>query len=341
MAFLFKRNNGVYYIVSHVNGKQVWLSTGTRDLIEANTIFQSFLSSFARPRHMTLSDLMQRILQYARLNHKQGTVNLFNISFKRLIACLGNKPTRFLTPLDVETFKGYLKKEVSDVTTNDYLRSLKTAFNIAFRLKLVESNPFKDCRMFRIARKTPAYLKKEEFIKLLQSVKDHRFGLLVLFAALTGMRRGEIVSLRWVDIDTNSRLITIQNSEVFTVKAMRSRTIPMNQEAFNLILNISKDSEYVFVDADGNPYKAGTVTKKFKQIVRNSGLSERIHLHSLRHSYASWLVQSEIPLAEIQSLLGHSSVVTTQLYVHLDHEHLRNAVEKLQLVEFSPKALTQ
>lgn len=104
-----------------------------------------------------------------------------------------------------------------------------------------------------------------------------------------------------------------------------------NQEAFTLLLNIPKESDYVFVDADKKPYKAGTVTQKFKQIVRASGLSDRIHLHSLRHSYASWLVQSSIPLAEVQKLLGHSSVVTTEIYAHLEHENLRNAVETIQL----------
>jgi integrase/recombinase XerD len=284
---------------------------------------------------------MQRILQYARLNHKQSTVNLFSISFKRFIACLGNKPTRFISTLDVETYKEHIIKEVSMVTANDYLRSLKTAFNIALRLNLVESNPFKECRMFRIARMTPAYLQKEEFVKLLGSITDPRFGLLVLFAALTGMRRGEIVSLRWSDIDMNSRLINIQNSEYFTVKAMRPRTIPMNQDVFSLLLNIPKESDYVFVDEQRKPYKAGTVTKKFKRFAAKAGITDRIHLHSLRHSYASWLVQSSIPLAEVQKLLGHSSVVTTQIYAHLEHENLRNAVETIQLSHSVVNALPE
>ena len=74
--------------------------------------------------------------------------------------------------------------------------------------------------------------------------------------------------------------------------------------------------------------------------VRGCCLPEKIHLHSLRHSYASWLIQSEISLVEIQKLPGYSSVTTTQIYAHLDHEHLRNAVEKIQLLEFTENALT-
>ena len=331
MASLFKRNNGVFYAISRNTGKQVWLSLETRDAEEANGRFLSLLPSLDGPRHLTLSGLLQRILQYAKLNYKKGTANLFNISFTRLIACLGNKPTRFVTALDVETYKGYLVKDVTLVTANDYLRSLKSAFNIALRLKLVESNPFKECRMFRIPKITPAYLGIKEFVRLLHSIDDRRFRLLVSFAALTGMRRGEIVNLRWIDIDLGSRLINIQNSEYFTVKAMRPRTIPMNQDVFSLLLNIPKQSDYVFVDEEMKPYKAGTVTKKFKRFAVKAGLSDRIHLNSLRHSYASWLVQSSVPLAEVQKLLGHSSVVTTQIYAHLEHENLRDAVETIQL----------
>jgi integrase len=341
MASLFRRKNGIYTIVYWANGKQKWLSTGTRDYREAYAHYLSILPSRDRPRLMRLADIMQRVLQYAQLNHKKGTFDLFKISFTRLIACIGNKPIRFITALDVEAFKEYLIKEVSKVTANDYLRSLKTAFNIGLRLNLVVSNPFKDCKMFRIPHVTPTYFRKEEFGLLLRTITDQRFRLLVLFAALTGMRRGEIVNIRWVDIDMSARLIFIQNSENFTVKAMRSRTIPMNPDAFNLLRDVPRESEYVFVDAERKPYRAGTVTKKFKRFVKTCGLSEKIHLHSLRHSYASWLVQSEIPLAEVQKLLGHSSVVTTQIYAHLEHEHLRNAVEKIQLAEFIPKALTE
>ncbi len=256
------------------------------------------------------------------LTTKRGHSNLFKISFTRFIACVGNKPTRVLTALEIEQFKEHLIREVSKVTANDYLRSLKTAFNIGLRLNLVKANPFKECKMFRIPLVQPTYLRKDEFVLFLRTITDRRFGILVLFAALKGMRRGEIVNARWGDIDMNARFIYIQNSENFTVKAMRSRTIPMNRDVYNLLQNIPKESEYIFIDAEEVPYKAETVTKKFKRMAREFGLPEKIHLHSLRHSYASWLIQSEISLVEIQKLLGHSSVTTTQIYAHLDHEHL-------------------
>ena len=79
------------------------------------------------------------------------------------------------------------------------------------------------------------------------------------------------------------------------------------------------------------------LTHKFTDYARVAGLKRKLHFHSLRHTYASWLVQSSTPLAEIQKLLGHSSVVTTQIHSHLEEEHLRGAAEKIRLEEFTPK----
>lgn len=337
MACLFKRNSGIYTIVYWARGKQKWLSTRTRDEAEARAIYESIRPSLDHPRLMTIRNLNERILEYARLNYKKGTHDLFRTSFKRLIAAVGNKPTRFVSPVDIETFKGCLIKEVSAVTSNDYLRSLKTAFNIGLRLNLVESNPFRQCRMFRVPPIQPVYLQKEEFARLLQSITDPCLARLIVFAALTGMRRGEIVNLHWADVDLNARLLHIQNSEGFTVKAMRPRTIPMNLDVFKLLSNTPKNAEYVFLDSSGKPYKAASVTNIFKRAARKCRLPEKIHLHSLRHSYASWLIQSSTPLAEVQKLLGHSSVVTTQIYAHLEHENLRETVTRVQLKEFAQK----
>jgi integrase len=185
----------------------------------------------------------------------------------------------------------------------------------------------------------PAYIPKAEFAKLLIAIDDRRFRNLIVFAVLTGMRRGELVSLRWTDIDLTNRLIHIRNKDDFTAKGMRPRTVPMNQDLFGLFQKMNPESEHVFVDASGKPYQGAWVTKYFKRAVIRCGLPNKIHLHSLRHTYASWLVQSSTPLAEVQKLLGHSSVVTTQIYSHLEEEHLRGAAERIRLDQFAPKGL--
>ena len=246
---------------------------------------------------------------------------------------------RFVSPIDAETLKARLIQRVGKVSANVYIRSLKTAFNMAIRLHLIQDNPFQGCRLFRIPPKDPVYIPKEDFAKVLVAIDDHRFRNLVLFAALTGMRRGELTSLRWLDVDLSSKFMRVTNKDDFTVKGMSSRSIPINLDLFNVLQKMPRESEYVFVGVHGKPYSGPSVTKKFKRIVRKCGLSDKIHFHSLRHSYASWLVQLGTPLAQIQRLLGHSSVVTTQIYSHLEDEHLRGAAERICLDEFTRKGL--
>ena len=211
MASLIKRNNGYYYVIYREGGRQRWMSTHARDEKDAMAYFESIKASLPCNCQIRLEDLRQQILKYANLNFKDGTVALYKAAFKKLIACWGNRPLRFVSALDVETFKEFLIKHVTKVTANDYLRTLKTAFNIAIRLNFAESNPFKGCKMFRIPRVLPAYLQKEEFIRLLHTIPDEHFGRLVFFAALTGMRRGEIVSLRWENVDYRETVARLQS----------------------------------------------------------------------------------------------------------------------------------
>jgi site-specific recombinase XerD len=113
------------------------------------------------------------------------------------------------------------------------------------------------------------------------------------------------------------------------------------QGPFQLIERLPRRADHVFVDRKVMPLKGGYVTKRFKQYIRRAGLSEQFHWHHLRATFASYLVQSSTPLAEVQRLLGHSSVVTTQIYAVVSDDNLRNAADKIHLDEFTPKGLLQ
>lgn len=339
MATLFKRKNGIWYIVYNDSGRRVWMSTHTREKIEADRYYESIKPSLKDHKITCLEDLKRAILEYARINFRKGTADLYRTSLQHLIACEKNKPLRFITRLEAEHFKEYLVCRVSKVSANVYLRTIKTVFNTASRLNLIEENPFKDCRLLRVPMKQPAYLSKQDLSRLLNGLQDDCIRILVLFAILTGMRRGELINLHWSDIDLEKRLVHIRNRDSFVVKGMHPRSVPINQDLYRLILGISRKSDFVFVDKKGRNFNGSFVTKKFKQAVRTAGLSDLIHFHSLRHTFASYLVQSQTPLAEIQKLLGHSSVVTTQIYSHLEEDNLRNATESIRLFEFSPKGL--
>lgn len=216
-------------------------------------------------------------------------------------------------------------------SANVLLRALKAGMNTAVRLELIDRNPFEKTALLRVPPQEPAYLSPMQFAQLLEAIVESTFRTFVVVAVLTGMRRGELIHLRWVDVDLDRRLIRVTNTDEFTVKGMRARVIPINRDLHRILASLPRRSERVLTDGNGRSYSSTAVTKKFKLAVRKAGLPETIHLHSTRHTHASWLLQASTPMSEIQRLLGHSSIETTQIYSHMEQEHLRGAVERLRL----------
>ncbi len=106
----------------------------------------------------------------------------------------------------------------------------------------------------------------------------------------------------------------------------------MNANVYQLLWKMSPEptGEYVFTFA-GMQICADLVTKKFRHCARKAGLNRRVHFHSLRHTFATWLVQGNVSIYEVQKLLGHSSISVTQVYSHLAASELQEAVKKLEI----------
>ena len=116
-----------------------------------------------------------------------------------------------------------------------------------------------------------------------------------------------------------------------TTKNKKTRTVPICEELWNFLNSIKgnkKVSDFVFSKSNGFPFNRDYVSRCFKRAVRAAGLDEDLHLYSLRHSTATNLALKGVPLVVIKELLGHSSIVTTQIYSHADLDSLQKAVGK-------------
>ena len=156
---------------------------------------------------------------------------------------------------------------------------------------------------------------------------------MVIFAVLTGMRRGEITNLRWQDVDLTRKLLAIQSNPTFKTKSGKRRTIPLNETALYILSarHGKETSEYVFT-LNGKKISEGWLTHAFKKAVYDLRLpDDRLHFHSLRHTFASWLVQEGVSIYAVKELLGHSDVKTTQVYSHLQPGELHSTVNKIQI----------
>lgn len=326
MSCLFRRHNGFYYLVTSGKGRRVWRSLHSRDESEARQAFHEIESEQQRKTSLTVRLYAEDLLSRASLSLSGKTVSMYGSAFENFIRICADRPLRKVTPLQVETFKQERAKEVSPVSVNIEIRSLRAAFGEAQRLGLIDRNPFAGARQIRVAHKEGKYLSEREFYSLLGGIQEPTFKDMITFAVFTMMRLGEIVNLRWADIDLEHREIQVRSSENFRVKGGKPRTIPMSDWVYGFLRSSPVKKEHVFQYRNGRPLTTRAVSRRFKKCVRKAGLDDGLHFHSLRHTGISWLVNKGVPPQFVQRIAGHSSLNVTQIYAHVDDRNLVSAV---------------
>ncbi len=210
---------------------------------------------------------------------------------------------------------------VSAATQNRELACLKTLFNKAVEWERVETNPAGKVKKIRENNIKERILSPDEMRRLIDAANPAIRPVLVT-ALNTGMRRNEILSLRWKNVDLVRGYIFIEDS-----KSGRSRNVPVNGEVFEALSGLKQDGEFVFPNAE-----TGTYVKDVKTAFK--GACERakikgLRLHDIRHTAASKMIEAGIDLVTVSKILGHASIQMTMRYAHPTPENMRLAVEKL------------
>lgn len=173
-------------------------------------------------------------------------------------------------------------------------------------------------RLLKEENQVEQLLTEKEKQRLIDCCADH-LRPIVITALNTGMRRGEILRLRWGHVDFCYNQIKVEKT-----KGGRTRSIPMNRAARSVLQFVSKTGAYVF-----SAEKAlKTVKRSFATACRKAGI-EKFRFHDLRHTFASDLVRRGIDLVTVMGLLGHSSITVTMRYAHSQKDEKTRAVEAL------------
>ena len=234
-----------------------------------------------------------------------------------------------ITPHKIEKFKAERARVVAPATVNRHLACLKSIFNKAIAWhKYTSANPVCQVKLFKENNQRLRFLEKEEIAKLLSNCTKH-LRPIVIIALHTGMRKGEILELKWRDVDFRRGIIYLYNT-----KNNEKREIPVNEQVKTALIRTLKHpkSEYIFCKKDGSPI--GDIKKTFFTALRKSGINdvpnkEKIVFHSLRHTFASHLVMSGVDLNTVRELMGHKSPQMTLRYSHLSPSHKKRAVDVL------------
>lgn len=254
-------------------------------------------------------------------------------------------------------------------TVLKYYGFIKLIFDRAIRLEIIkaEDNPMNKVEKPKAEEYIADFYTLTEIRKLLKTVKGDILEIPILIAAVYGLRRGEVLGLKWDAINFNNNTIIIRHtiqkvigngdnqiimSRNLTKTREGYRTLPLNQEVKKALLKhkakiemnkiVFKNSyfirtnEYVCVKQDGSIIKPDHFTKRFAKIMKASGL-RKIRLHDLRHSVGSLLAQNNINVRQIQDFLGHASIRSSNRYTHLQYQSKELSAEIIDANIFENK----
>jgi integrase len=264
----------------------------------------------------------------------------------------GDRRLSEITYLDLETWRNRRKatptmwgKPRADTSVNCDMAILGHMMSKAVEWELLEKSPFKKRKrlMFKVSNQRTRFLSEKEIGDLLKACDDLKtyspyLRPIMETAIFTGMRRGELLGLKWEQI---------RNGQIYLTKTKsgKPRQIPVSDRLAEVLREVRQANqlkfEFVFCDSKGRRFQ--DVNSSFAAAKRRAGI-EDFRFHDLRHTFASRLVMRGASLKTVQELLGHADLTMTMRYAHLSQEHLRDSVNLLNdtpsgkhLVNIDPK----
>ncbi len=337
--FLTKDSKSQYYqIVYFINGKRTKKSTKKTSKEEAQQVLEQFTketNSLPVKQHkITLTRFKEEYLAYTKQSKSQSYIKRsIEPAFKFFIEFIQDVPLESISVKNIDQFINSVYSR-SESAASLYFRTLKASFSKALVWEYIPENPFKKIKAPKVSKSFPVFISENELIEILNKTKTQLFKDIFTAAFYTGMRLGELLNMKWNWVDFNQAAITVKNSKEFKSKSKRERIIPIHpkvKNVFQSIFPIGKQSEnsFVFFRYANIKFNEDFVSKQFKKAVRDAKLNDDVHFHSLRHSFASALVQRGVSLYAVKELLGHEDIKTTQIYSHLQKENLTQAVNLL------------
>lgn len=269
---------------------------------------------------------------YVLVNNKPSEVAAKRKILKHhLLPFFGKMRLDEISKKSIDRFKGaQIKAGLQAKTINNHLTVLRRSLTSAVEWELLPVVP--TVQWLKARRPDFDFFTHEESEQLL-AVAPPGFHAMLTTALKTGLRRGELLVLRWQDVDFRAGAITVRQAlslnVVSTPKSGRSRTVPMSAKLKEILLAHRHDlGPYVFCKDDGLRFTSNEIKRVVPQTCEAAGLRE-LNWHGLRHSFASQLAIAGVPLKVIQELLGHASIEMTMRYAHLAESALQGAVAVL------------
>lgn len=320
------------------------------------------------PSEVTYGELLQEWLEgYCKPNLAARSYSSYKMIVDRHITpALGDIKLQDLKAFHIQSYQSQKLRKgrkdgkdggLSPTTVRKHNHLISQSLNYAVQMEMLKSNPAKTVSAPKREDKEIMYLKKDEIETLLDACPDDGWmEKYIYFSIRTGMRRGEVLGLRWKDVDLNDEVINVnqtlqrvRNKGInFKSPKTRSgrRSIVINSRVVEILNEIRKDQNknklshgkdyytdqnLVFCNDDGSPVNPQGVTRRFKKIAKKAGFPE-LRLHDLRHTHATLLMRNGVNPKVVQQRLGHKNISQTlDTYSHVSTDLQRDAVERISI----------
>lgn len=360
-----RKRGSTYSIVVDIgrdeNGKrkQKWYS-GYKTKKEAEKALADIIAKIEKgeyfePEKITLANYLNYWLEtYALPNVAPTTYASYKQGAEVIARYIGKISLDQLKPIHVQNFISKLQTEtqLSSTSIHQYYGTLNTALNYAIRLQMLRYNPCKAVTPPPKNKNKMKVLSQAEVSKLIEGCKDTPLYLPILLAITCGMRRGEILGLKWDNVDLQAKQIHIEDNltqadgkpfmtDPKTTTGKRSVSVPditisalketkkMQAQQKLMLGSQYKDNGFVCCWDNGEPFRPDYITHAFKKILAKLKLPN-VRFHDLRHTHATLLLAQGVHPKVVQERLGHSSItITLDTYSHLVPNLQQEAAQKI------------
>lgn len=333
MSHLYRRDQ-IYWLAYYQNNKLKRESLKTKDKSAARYLQNKkdrdiMHSSSSAPSQANLC--LPALEEYLTFRKHRATKQSTNKTEHEIRDFLTWGQINKFDQITEKKFQEYLNHKINKLkppTVDRYIASVKAWLNYCVRTYAIFFNPLSNVKKYKSQETTRRFLTKEQIKDILDAAQDPSLyadknpvlSPLVVTAIYTGLRKQELFNLEWEDIDFKRNMLTVRNREGFTTKSKKNRTVELHRKLKVILLKYRKKS--------GKCFDVTNYRRIFARIARKINVPD-LKLHELRHTFASHLIMQGVDIATVAKLMGHSSVTTTEIYMHLTPDHLKNSVNRL------------
>ncbi len=283
-----------------------------RDLfgMEPNITGKEVLSKIHEVNIPALNRLQEQLVLKA---YSENTMRTYSLGFAQLLYALKSYPVDNLTPERLRSYFLYCHKTLK--LSESEIHSRINAVKFYFEQVLHRPKMFIDIPRPKKPMKLPKMLNKAEIKRIIGKTENTKHRLMLKLCYGMGLRVSEVIALKMTDIDNTTMMVRVEQG-----KGKKDRMVPLPESTLNELRSYYiqyKPKIYLFEGQMGGQYSTRSAQQVFKLALDRAGIKKTIGIHGLRHSYATYLLETGTDIRFIQELLGHNSVKTTQIYTHI------------------------